>query len=162
MFTPDSVNSFFTGKLVASWFFAAVGCTAMLVASGCGEVTTTPVQVSAVEKSDAPPPEVVEEPAEQPGDPDTGGYDSNFLWKPVSDSDGNLVVLTPYQLNFRSVSVGKETSTSLGTSNGHRQTFRFSLPGARYGKKVTVTGRAVKGQDKVWIVPDGAVKWSSK
>lgn len=54
-----------------------------------------------------------------------------YLWKPASDSDGNLVVLTDvYDVT---VIVGGETGLGIGPSNGYGTTAKFSKPGCAYG-----------------------------
>lgn len=163
--TPHGVKRIFAGRSLALNFLAAAGCAAILFASGCGEVTVTPDQVtpepSVAVKSD-PPPATDKVPPIDPNDPDTGGYDSSFLWKPESDSTGNLVILTPYYMELTRLTAGGETGDLVGRSNGHRQTWRFSKPGARYGEGIRVTGYTGKKTTKVWVVPDGARRWSAR
>lgn len=67
-----------------------------------------------------------------------GGVVSNFLWKPVAEKDGNLVVLTnPFNTTIR---VNGQTLTSTGASNGRGTTARGNKPGCAYGRAtVTVT-----------------------
>ena len=62
------------------------------------------------------------------------------LWKPASDSDGKLVVITPSSKRADFCMVGSEKKTSLSIGNGWRPHFRFSKPGASgYGSKPVVT-----------------------
>ena len=73
----------------------------------------------------------------------------NFLWKPESESDGNLVILLPQTFtgNVEGVSVygpdGQqlEEGRASGVANGGREHFRFSKPGGSYpaGTQVVVT-----------------------
>lgn len=71
----------------------------------------------------------------------TGATNQHFLWKPVAEKDGNLVVLVPANLKgkVKSVSVmspdnkkvlAKGKYSSVG--NGGREHYRFTKPGASY------------------------------
>ena len=80
-----------------------------------------------------------------------GGSSNEFLWKPQSESNGNLVVLLPSSLtgNIDSVEVlgpnGEPlaTGSSAGVANGGREHFRFNKPGGSFpnGSSVRVTLR---------------------
>jgi len=97
-----------------------------------------------------PPPEPVPEPptpavstlreawAKRRG-PDCGDS-SQFLWKPVSESDGKLVVLLPAWMEADAVAVGHENGNYRGRNveNGTRQHWRFSRPGSGFGTVVPV------------------------
>ena len=67
---------------------------------------------------------------------------AGIVWKPVSESDGNLVILTPSSFDSASVTITDaegnviDTGTSMGRTNGNRHTYRFSMPGAGYGNNV--------------------------
>lgn len=66
--------------------------------------------------------------------------DETYLWKPESDNDGKLVVITPSSTYIKSCSVGGETKTSLSIGNGWRPHFRFSKSGVNgYGSAPVVT-----------------------
>ncbi len=66
-----------------------------------------------------------------------------YLWKPASDSDGNLVILTDvYDVT---VSVGGEVGQGIGPSNGYGSTSRFTKPGCAYGS-ATVEFRDSNGK----------------
>jgi len=70
----------------------------------------------------------------------SGGVSNEFLWKPSSEKNGNLVVLLPSNLtgkvsgievkapNGRTIEGGKFS----GVHNGGREHFRFSKPGASF------------------------------
>lgn len=72
--------------------------------------------------------------------------DGGFVFKPVSDSDGNLVVLLPAQFTNDVSSLllkdkdGNEIEegNSVGPTNGDRETYRFNKPGADYQKDLVV------------------------
>lgn len=69
--------------------------------------------------------------------------DGSNLWKPDSDSDGNLVVITSSNVKAGAVTVGGETVSKMSIGNGWRPHFRFGKPGAGgYGPspKVVVEG----------------------
>ncbi len=57
----------------------------------------------------------------------------NFLWKPMSDSDKKLVILTPAGEHIVKVSVNGEIKTPYTIANGNRPHYRFSKAGASYG-----------------------------
>ena len=77
--------------------------------------------------------------AQQQGLPQIQG---GALWKPLSESDGNLVMLFPYQAGtvvIKDADTGEiiDTGRSTGASNGYADTVRFSRPGSAY-KNVVV------------------------
>lgn len=59
---------------------------------------------------------------------------NGFLWKPISESNGNLVVLFPteYSVKFESVVIDGEQGRFADFANGNRQHWRFSKPGSQY------------------------------
>lgn len=67
---------------------------------------------------------------------------AKFLWKPVSDSDGKLVVLTDAgnDLSLVDLNTGQtiEQGTNKGASNGYGATVRFSQPGSAYSNVAVV------------------------
>lgn len=88
----------------------------------------------------------------------TNGVDGagGFLWKPISEGDGNLVILFPaeFDVPFRDVFVFAtggdiESGNFVGFSNGNRQTWRFDFPGSAYTGQVTVDDI---GQECDWFV----------
>lgn len=79
-----------------------------------------------------------------------------FLWKPISESDGRLVVLFPesYDVRFESVEAevvggGLESGEFGGFTNGSRQTWRFDQEGGAYTGLLKVQDEA---QDCLWEV----------
>lgn len=98
--------------------------------------------------------------------PSSGG----FLWKPVSEGDGNLVVLLPSQYRGRVsqtavlnasgqvIEVGRFAGD---THNGNRPHYRFSMPGAGFGSKVTVAARMSDGSVKTWRIPNGGSRYEA-
>lgn len=87
--------------------------------------------------------------------PDGGG---GFLWKAVSEADGNLVILFPaeFDVKFLSVQVvdlsgNIEVGSFAGFTNGDRQTWRFTSPGSAYTGEVTVDAIT---QECFWFVPN--------
>lgn len=86
------------------------------------------------------------------------------MWKPISEGDGNLVILLPPNLtgNVAGVVVFHEgsgqtvTGRYTGVHNGGREHFRFLQPGAAYGEGLTVTAQLKSGGTKSWSVPSGA------
>lgn len=97
------------------------------------------------------PPDIT--PQEPPAPIDEDGSEV-FLWKPVSETTGNLVVLTPASLSVISVQVGDETSAGPGTrANGNRQHWRFSQPGGGFDETATVIATLTDGTTQTWEIP---------
>lgn len=55
-----------------------------------------------------------------------------FVWKPVSEGDGKLVVLLPASYNDNAIKVNGEVGRYAGRTNGNRPTHRFTKAGAGY------------------------------
>lgn len=93
----------------------------------------------------------------------SSGGSGGFIWKPVSESNGNLVVLLPSQYRGKvsscKITKGGKTlesgSFSGDTHNGNRPHYRFSKPGAGYGSGLTVVAATSSG-NKSWSVPNGS------
>ena len=64
--------------------------------------------------------------------------ESSIVWKPVSEGDGRLVILTPPGTDSADVSIEDmngqviDTGRNTGRTNGNRFTYRFSMPGSGY------------------------------
>ena len=82
--------------------------------------------------------------------------DNTFLWKPVSENNGRLVVLIPARLLADACTVGTEKGAGVGRHNGNREHFRFSKPGSAYGRNVLVVSYYQGAETGRWTVPDGA------
>ncbi len=75
----------------------------------------------------------------------------NFLWKPVSERDGNLVVLVdPVGIT---VIVNGEPLPDFGPSNGRGTTARANRPGGAFGGNITVT--FVDSQGRTVVLSNG-------
>lgn len=62
-----------------------------------------------------------------------------FRYKPVSEGDHNLVILTPASWpEDQVVTMNGERGRYVGRTNGNRPTYRFSKPGAAYGDNVAL------------------------
>ena len=67
-----------------------------------------------------------------------GFQQSGIVWKPISEADSNLVILTPPGFDSANVLIENEagdildTGSNMGRTNGNRFTYRFSMPGAQY------------------------------
>lgn len=89
-----------------------------------------------------------------------------FLWKPVSDSNGKLVVLLPPKLagQAKSVEVQDASGKTLargrytGDANGGRSHFRFDKPGAAFGNDVRVVATLANGQKVTYPIENGAAR----
>lgn len=84
-----------------------------------------------------------------------------FLWKPVSESNGKLVVLFPSAIRIGTVQeitvngVNKPDRVTQDGANGDRIHARFGKPGSAYGKQVEVKLTTKGGKDYTWVIPDG-------
>ncbi len=82
------------------------------------------------------------------------GADAGFLFKPISESDGKLVVLLPSRLTglVSGLSIvgpdGQVTESGRyrGIGNGGREHFRFSKPGSQYANGSTVQAKLITGE----------------
>ena len=75
---------------------------------------------------------------DEPDMPDVfTGADLQTLNKPKSESTGKLVLLLAAPHTASSVTLNGEAGNLAGRSNEHRQTWRFSKPGAAYGGTAT-------------------------
>lgn len=91
---------------------------------------------------------------------------SGFLWKPVSESNGRLIVLIPSQYTGRigSVFLARRTGTVIeqgsfvGVFNGGRAHYRFGGVGASYGSGIFVVADLSGGASVNWYVPNGAAR----
>lgn len=92
---------------------------------------------------------------------------NGFLWKPKSESDGNLVVLLPPNLKGKvdSVSIKDANGNTVGTGkfsgdakNGGRPHFRFDKPGAAYGNNLTVEAKTSDGRTVTFPINSGAAR----
>jgi len=68
-----------------------------------------------------------------------GALGTGAVWKPISEGDGNLVVLLPSKYAQTTVIVGGDTGSFSGFTNGNRGTYRFPKPGAGYEPAVRVS-----------------------
>ncbi len=94
---------------------------------------------------------------------------NGFLWKPVSESNGNLVVLFPPNLTGNISSAGiysslppsyenliEEGDFSGDNHNGGRAHFRFSKPGGGYPDGVYVVAQLSNGQSATFEIEDSS------
>ncbi len=95
---------------------------------------------------------------------ETAGEVGEFLWKPVSDSNGRLAIHTGPPGTV--VSVNGETGTNQGGGNGFGSLARFSKPGGSYGSNVIVNVRdeftglpyTLNGEVDI-IIPNGSQRY---
>lgn len=108
----------------------------------------------------APSPAPDRKPDGQPDLPDAGEPlvgDNNGLWKPVSENNGKLVVLTPANVGRpEAVRVNGTAGSFSSIANGNRAHFRFPNPGASYGKNVEVVAVFPGGKTLRTVIPDGS------
>lgn len=95
----------------------------------------------------------------------TRGEGGGFVWKPISESDGRLVVLLPPQYRGRVratfLAHGDGTVIEMGRFsgddiNGNRPHYRFSRPGAGYGQNLFVVSDLTDGHTVHWPIANGA------
>ena len=102
------------------------------------------------------------------GSSSSSGGGEGFLWKPVSDSNGKLVVLFPPNLTGEIVSAGiysKEPASYenmieegkfSGDGNGGRSHFRFAKPGSAYPDGVIVVAQLKDGSQATFKIGDSS------
>jgi len=86
---------------------------------------------------------------------------SGFLFKPVSEGDGNLVVLLPSSMSGQVAGVTiKDSSgqvldqgTGLGDYDDGRPLFRFHSPGGGYPSNITVSALMSDGEEYNYSIP---------
>jgi hypothetical protein len=106
-------------------------------------------------------------PTPSPIQPPTSGLQGEniFLWKPESESDGNLVVLIPAALSGEpsgTLSVNDNVFGRFsGIHNGNRNHYRFPRPGREYGENIPVVLNRL-GIRYEWIVPNGSSRYSDR
>lgn len=92
---------------------------------------------------------------------------SGFLWKPISDKDGNLAILLPPRLTgkVRSVAVISpdgartlQTGKYAGNGNGDREHFRFSKPGGEFPDGSIVLIKLADGSRRYMTIRDTAAR----
>ncbi len=95
-----------------------------------------------------------------------GGDVGDFLWKPISDSDGRLAIHTaPWGTSVR---VNGETGRNQGGGNGFGSLARFRRPGCSYGRNVKVVVTDSAGSPLLYnnqpyiTIPDGCKRYRFK
>lgn len=117
-------------------------------------------------KSKADDAVVVAGDAVTPNGTSVDGHDG-FLFKPVSDNNGNLVILAPADLTGKVASVvvkdadGNvvEEGSEGGVGNGGRQHFRYNRPGASFGANSVVEIRLSDGTARQYLIPDPSQRY---
>jgi len=93
------------------------------------------------------------------------GIVGSFVWKPISENDGRLVVLLPraYTGRVTMAYIVREDGSfvesgrfSGDTHNGNRAHYRFSRPGADYGNRLFLVAVMNDGEVVHWFIPEGA------
>ena len=90
-----------------------------------------------------------------------------FLYKPVSESDGNLVILLPKEMAMQVADLilkdqeGETVATgrSAGYHNGGREHFRFNKPGTKYPDNLTVEVQMKDGSAVSYTIPDSSMRY---
>jgi hypothetical protein len=105
--------------------------------------------------------------ADSSGEPGLFQGGDGFLFKPVSESNGNLVILLPSHLQGDVSGISLIDSTGMIIENGQsrgpyedgRPLFRFDRPGGGYPDNLTVQVRLESGGVKEYTIPDSAKRW---
>jgi hypothetical protein len=94
--------------------------------------------------------------------PTNAVFGDGFLWKPVSESTGKLVVLTPdangaaiYTVRDGKRGTLVETGSYSGVANGGRAHYRFSKPGSGYGPDPVI----VLAGSQEYLIPKPAERY---
>ena len=96
-----------------------------------------------------------------------GSVPRGFLFKPVSDTQGSLVILLPSSMNSKVDEVvlkdssGKviESGKFSGIGNGDRQHYRYTRPGSEYPSNLVVEVRLKGGGVETITIPDPALRY---
>ena len=95
------------------------------------------------------------------------GAGGGFLWKPVSESSGTLMILLPpqYTGSIGTVFVASrdgtviEVGSFVGIFNGGRAHYRFTSPGAAYGSAIYAVADLADGiTTHHWYIPNGGTR----
>lgn len=131
----------------------------------CGVKWTVPPPLPPVPDPPAPdpdpePPTPPVDPAAEPDPSKPGNYRDGFLWKPVNESGGPLVVLCPpaFTGHIKAFWLEKddqriETGLGSGVFNGGRYHVRYSRQGAAYPAGVEFHVLTDGGVDWYWTIP---------
>ena len=93
------------------------------------------------------------------------GEGGGFIWKPVGEHSGKLVVVLPPQYTSRPVAAVYITSAGgdfldgsayTGVANGGRRHYRFAKKGREYGADVRVVAEITDAPTVHWVIPNGA------
>jgi hypothetical protein len=95
-------------------------------------------------------------------------YQRGFLFKPFSDSNGNVVILMPPSLTgkVRNVSIqsreGIESGAYGGVGNGFREHFRFRKPGNGYAPDLSIVVMLHDGTSHKVTIPNPGLRYEVK
>ena len=103
-------------------------------------------------------------------DDDATTGNSTFLWKPISETRGQVcVVIFPYYIRQEdttyTISINGDTGQVKdwreGYANGNRMHVFLNSPGSTYGGAVTVSLPMADGSTRTWNVPDGGTRYET-
>ncbi len=133
---------FFAGVLILSTSVLSIGCGGSTGGSADEDGGISLAEAAADLPRPDGRPAAVSAPDVTPSSPSAAGtnfFMRRFLWKPVSESDGNLVVLVdPQNVDVLVSGSTSETLRDTGPSNGRGTTARASRPGCEFGENVRV------------------------
>lgn len=92
---------------------------------------------------------------------------NGFLFKPVSDTSGKLVILLPSSMTHDVRAVNLKTSSGklveagqyAGIGNGNREHFRYNMPGSGYPKDLVVEVTLNNGKTVNYKIPDPSQRY---
>lgn len=128
----------------------------------CGNKIPDPSYIPPQPEPQPDPVPDVPDPTPNEGEPlpsNAAAYRAGFLWKPVAESDGKLIVLSPEGftghidkcwLEFDGESF--EVGSGVGVYNGNRWHTRFSKVGGAYKSGTTFALRTDSGRVWLWKV----------
>lgn len=151
--------SAFSSMFIAVAMMAVVGCDLVGSDAGNDELSQIDQAIAEAQAGEKASPSS----SSSASAPSSSGGSGGFLWKPVSEGDGKLVVLLPSSLRGRVSGAEIQKGGSLvergkfagDTHNGNRPHYRFSKPGAGYGSGLTLVAFLNGGGKKSWSIPNG-------
>ena len=97
----------------------------------------------------------------------SGPASSQFLWKPISEGDGNLVVLLPPSNAPETLSITDasgnviETASRSNAFDDGRIIYRFDRPGSEYPSNVSVAGYSISNPAQRFVSSGGGEAFGS-
>ena len=92
------------------------------------------------------------------------GEGGGFIWKPIGEHTGKLVVILPpqYTGHASSAYIASASGSPIeggaytGVANGGRRHYRFAKKGREYGTDIRVVAEITEAPTVHWVIPNGA------